>query len=145
MKSIKYLLIPVIILCLFLTACNGKTPSDGGEPSTEQVQASRDSLIASFQISSKELFGSMLGEIASNRQMTTERAYDASEKTAAYEADYSLTIKDVPYWERDFCCAWRDITDDVWYGEYILMYSPAKNRDVYQPLFEKSIANLADL
>ena len=37
MKSIKYLLIPVIILCLFLTACNGKTPSDGGEPSTEQA------------------------------------------------------------------------------------------------------------
>ena len=30
MKSIKYLLIPVIILCLLLTACKGKTPSDDG-------------------------------------------------------------------------------------------------------------------
>ncbi len=37
MKSIKYLLIPVIVLCLILTACKGKTPSDGGEPSTEQA------------------------------------------------------------------------------------------------------------
>ena len=38
MKSIKYLLIPVIILCLLLTACKGKTPSDdGGAASSEQA------------------------------------------------------------------------------------------------------------
>ena len=38
MKSIKYLLIPVIVLCLLLTACKGKTPSDDGTaPSSEQA------------------------------------------------------------------------------------------------------------
>ena len=37
MKSIKYLLIPVIVLCLLLTACKGKTPSDDGAASSEQA------------------------------------------------------------------------------------------------------------
>ncbi len=37
MKSIKYLLIPVIVLCMILTACQRKTPSGDGAASSEQA------------------------------------------------------------------------------------------------------------
>ena len=38
MKSIKYLLIPVIVLCLILTACKGKTPSDAADTSEQAME-----------------------------------------------------------------------------------------------------------
>ncbi|MBR3360801.1 MAG: hypothetical protein IKG39_05655 [Lachnospiraceae bacterium] len=38
MKSIKYLVIPVIVLCLLLTACKGKTPSDAADTSEQAME-----------------------------------------------------------------------------------------------------------